>query len=207
MLCRTRSTPYGRSPKVERPGFFPRYLRTVTLLLLLGLIVVVTAAASTAAGAATSLGFGGLPARIVSMAVGAALGFGFFLILFRVAVPAQVSTRSMMLGAAVSAIGWQILLTAAGVVVAHQLRHAQAVAGLFGVVLGLLAWLALQATIIVYAMEVDVVRAKRFWPRSIVQPPLTDADKSYYDSALRAEAQRPEQRLHLEYEIEEKQGS
>ena len=81
-------------PKVERPGFFPRYLRTVTLLLLLGLIVVVTAAASTAAGAATSLGFGGLPARIVSMAVGAALGFGFFLILFRVAVPAQVSTRS-----------------------------------------------------------------------------------------------------------------
>ncbi len=194
-------------PKVERPGFFPRYLRTVTLLLLLGLIVVVTAAASTAAGAATSLGFGGLAARIVSMAVGAALGFGFFLILFRVAVPAQVSTRSMMLGAAVSAIGWQILLTAAGVVVAHQLRHAQAVAGLFGVVLGLLAWLALQATIIVYAMEVDVVRAKHFWPRSIVQPPLTDADKSYYDSALRAEAQRPEQRLHLEYEIEEKQGS
>jgi membrane protein len=191
-------------PRVDRPGFFPRYLRTFALLLLLGLIVVVTGAASTAAGAATSLGFGGLPARIVSVAVGTVLGFGFFLILFRVAASRQVPTRSMLFGAAISALGWQILLTVAGIVVAHQLRHAQAVAGLFGVVLGLLAWLALQATVIVYAIEADVVRARHLWPRSIVQPPLTDADKSYYTAALKAEAQRPEQRLRLAYETDEK---
>jgi uncharacterized BrkB/YihY/UPF0761 family membrane protein len=85
-------------------------------------------------------------------------------------------------------------------VVAHQLRHAQAVAGLFGAVLGLLAWLALQATVIVYAIEADVVRAKHLWPRSIVQPPLTEADKSYYTDALRAEAQRPEQTLEIAYQ-------
>jgi membrane protein len=191
-------------PKVDRPGFFPRYLRTFALLLLLGLIVVVTGAASTAAGTAASLGFGGLPARIVSLAVGTALGFGFFVLLFRVAASGRVSTRSMMFGAAISALAWQILLTVAGIVVAHQLRHAQAVAGLFGVVLGLLAWLALQATVIVYAIEADVVRARHLWPRSIVQPPLTDADKSYYTDALRAEAQRPEQRLDIAYETDEK---
>ena len=52
---------------------------------------------------------------------------------------------------------WELLLNIAGIIVAHQLRHAQAVAGLFGVVLGLLAWLALQATVIVYAIEVDVL--------------------------------------------------
>jgi membrane protein len=186
-------------PKVDRPGFFPRYVRTFTLLVLLSLIVVVTGAASSAAGIAASLGFGGPPARIVSLVVGTGLGFGFFLILFRVAVSGQVSTRSMMLGAAISALGWQILLTAAGIIIAHQLRHAQAIAGLFGVVLGLLAWLALQATVIVYAVEVDVVRARHLWPRSIVQPPLTDADRSYYTYALRAEAQRPEQRLKIGY--------
>ena len=186
-------------PKVDWPGFFPRYLRTFTLLLVLGLIAVVTGAASTAAGTAVSLGFGGLPARIVSLAVGTALGFGFFLLLFRVAASGQVSTRSMMIGAAISALGWQILLTAAGIVIAHLLRHAQAIAGLFGVVLGLLAWLALQATVIVYAIEADVVRTRRLWPRSIIQPPLTDADKAYYTYALRAEAQRPEQRLQIAY--------
>jgi membrane protein len=187
-------------PRVDRPGFAPRYLRTFTLLILLGLIVVVTGAASTAAGAATSIGFGALAARIVSIAVGTILGFGFFLILFRVAASGQVPTRCMLLGAAISAVGWQLLLTVAGFVVAHQLRHAQAVAGLFGAVLGLLAWLALQATVIVYAIEADVVRAKHLWPRSIVQPPLTDADKSYYTAALRAEAQRPEQKLEIAYQ-------
>jgi membrane protein len=190
-------------PKVDRPGFFPRYLRTFALLLLLGLIVVVTAAASTAAATATSLGFGGLPARMASLGVGTILGFGFFAVLFRVAAAGRVPTRCMLFGAAASALGWQILLTIAGIVVAHQLRHAQAVAGFFGVILGLLAWLALQATVIVFAMEVDAVRARRLWPRSIAPPPLTDADKAYYASVLRAEVQRPEQQLDFAYETEE----
>jgi YihY family inner membrane protein len=193
-------------PRVDWPGFFPRYLRTFALLVVLGLIVVVTGAAGTAAATAAALGFGGLPARTVSLAVGTALGFGFFLLLFRIAASGQVSTRSMMLGAAISALGWQILLTVAGIVVAHQLRHAQAVAGLFGVVLGLLAWLALQATVIVYAIEADVVRARHLWPRSIVQPPLTDADRSYYTDALRAEAKRPEQRVQIAYRTKPETG-
>ncbi len=197
-LQRTLNTVWA-VPKVDWPGFFPRYLRTFTLLLVLGLIAAVTGAASAAAGAAAGLGFGGLPARVASLGVGTALGFGFFLLLFRVAASGQLPTRSMMPGAAISALGWQILLTAAGIVVAHQLRHAQAVAGLFGVVLGLLAWLALQATVIVYAIEIDVVRERHLWPRSIVQPPLTDADKAYYSYALRAEAQRPEQRVEIDY--------
>ncbi len=192
-------------PRVDRPGFAPRYLRTFTLLLLLGLIVVVTGAASTAAVAATALGLGDVPARVVSIAVGTILGFVFFLALFRVAAAGHVATRSMLLSAAITALGWQLLLTVAGVVVAHQLRHAQAVAGLFGVVLGLLAWLALQATVMVYAIEIDVVRSRRLWPRSIVQPPLTRADKSYYTDALRAERQRPEQVLDVAYETDEKQ--
>jgi YihY family inner membrane protein len=187
-------------PRADRPGFVPRYLRTFSLIVLLGLIVVVTGAASTAAGVATSVGFGAAAARIVSVAVGTILGFGFFLILFRVAASGQVPTRCLLLGAAISAVGWQLLLTVAGFVVTHQLRHAQAVAGLFGAVLGLLAWLALQATVIVYAIEVDVVRAKQLWPRSIIQPPLTEADKSYYTAALRAEAQRPEQKVEIAYQ-------
>jgi membrane protein len=82
------------------------------------------------------------------------------------------------------------------------LRHAQAVAGFCGVILGSLAWLALQATVIVFAIEFDAVRARRLWPRSIAPPPLTDADKAYYASVLRAQVQRPEQRLDFAYETE-----
>jgi membrane protein len=186
-------------PKVHRPGFPARYLRTFVLLLLLGLIVLVTGAAGTAAGVATTLGLGGLPAQVVGFAVGITLGFGFFLALFRVAASPKVPTRAMVIGAAISAVAWQLLLNAAEVIVAQQLRHAQAVAGLFGVVLGLLAWLGLQASVIVLAVEADAVRAKRLWPRSLVQPPLTEADMSYYTEAVMRESQRPEQRLDVAY--------
>lgn len=189
-------------PKSDWPAFPKRFLRMVATLLMLGLIVVVTGASSAAAGAASSWGFGGLPARIVSVVVGVALGTGFFLGLFRVAAYPEVPTRSMVVGAAISAAGWQLLLTGAGVIVAHQLRHAQAVAGFFGVVLGLIAWLALQVNVIVIAIEVDVVRSNRLWPRSIVAPELTEADKTYYDRAVRTEARHPEQRLDITYEAD-----
>jgi hypothetical protein len=33
----------------------------------------------------------------------------------------------------------------------------------------------------------------------LVPPPLTDADKAYYTDAVRAETQRPEQRLDIQY--------
>lgn len=189
-------------PKADWPGVRSRYLRMAATLLLLGLIVVVTGASGAAAGAAASWGLDGFPARAVSFVVGTTLGTGFFLALFRAATAAQVPTRSMVLGAAISAVGWQLLLTGAGVIVTRQLSHAQAVAGFFGVVLGLLAWLSLQATVIVFAIEVDVVRANRLWPRSLMAPPLTEADKTYYDRAVRTEARRPEQRLHISYDAE-----
>ena len=190
-------------PRVDWPGFGPRYARTIAALLVLAMIVLVTGASGTAAGAAESLGFHGLPARAVSVVVGTILGFGFFLALFRIAVASSVPTRAMLPGAAVSAVGWQVLLNVAGVIVAHQLRHAQAVAGFFGVVLGLLSWLALQATLIIYAIEADVVRTKRMWPRSIIQPPLIEGDKLYYNEKLRAESRRPEQHLDVGFESEE----
>ena len=105
----------------------------------------------------------------------------------------------MLPGAAVSAVAWQLLLTTAGVIVAHLLRHAQAVAGLFGLVLGLLAWFGLQATVVVYAIEADAVRAKHLWPRSLIPPPLTEADQTWYSDALLAQAQRPELRVEIDY--------
>jgi membrane protein len=189
-------------PKVDRPGFPLNYLRAFAAVLALGLLVVVTAASSTAAALAASWGFGGLPARIVSFIVGAVLGVGFFIALFRAAAAGEVPTRAMLPAAVISAIGWQLLISAADVIVTHQLRHAQAVAGFFGVVLGLLAWLALQATVIVYAIEADVVRVKHLWPRSLVQPPLISADKEYYTAALQAETRRPEQQVNVAYSPE-----
>jgi membrane protein len=193
-------------PKVHRPGFPLNYLRALAAVLALGLLVVVSAASSAAAALAASWGFGGMSARIISVAVGSLLGVGFFMALFRAAAAGQVPTRAMLPAAAISAVGWQLLISAAGVIITHQLRHAQAIAGFFGVVLGLLAWLALQATIIVYAIEADVVRVKKLWPRSLIEPPLNSADEDYYTAALKAETRRPEQQVEVAYSSDDQQG-
>jgi hypothetical protein len=54
-------------------------------------------------------------------------------------------------------------------------------------VLGLLAWLYLQAQATLYAVEVAVVRARKLWPRGLAKP-LTAQDRRAY--ALYAEATR-----------------
>jgi membrane protein len=58
----------------------------------------------------------------------------------------------------------------------------------------------------VYAIEADVVRAKHLWPRSLIPPPLTGADRAYYTDALLAHAQRPEQRVQVCYSSESTTG-
>ena len=77
---------------------------------------------------------------------------------------------------------WQVLQIAGGLIVAHQLRNSSSLYGVFGVVLGLLAWLYLQARLTVYAVEADVVRIRHLWPRSLFPPPLNEQDKQVYRS-------------------------
>jgi hypothetical protein len=57
----------------------------------------------------------------------------------------------------------------------------------------LIAFLYLSAQMTVYAAEVNVVRARHLWPRSIVQPPLTRADREVLSSLALESKRRPEQ--------------
>ena len=186
-------------PKVDRPGFPTSYLRTFGLLGLLGLGALATAAAASLAGAGHLLGLSALPIKIAVFAVSTIFDVGLFFAAFRVATASAIATRDLLLGAVLSGVIWQILLSLAGLIVGHYLKHAQAVAGFFGVVLGLLAWFGLQATATVYAVEADVVRTRHLWPRSITQPPLTRADKEFLRQTTAQETRRPEQRVDVEF--------
>jgi inner membrane protein YhjD len=182
-------------PKVDRPGFPWNSLRSLGLLVLLAIGVVATAAASAVAGAARDLGVDGLGWRVLFFALSTLVAICLFWAAFRLGTAPSVRGRDLLVGAVLSGVAWQILLTVAGLVVKHYLRHAQSIAGTFGVVLGLLAWFALQATVTVYAIEADVVRIRRLWPRSIVAPPLTDPDMRALRAAAKVEIRRPEQRV------------
>ena len=75
----------------------------------------------------------------------------------------------------------------------HNLRHAGQVYGTFAVVLGTLTWIYIGSEVSLYAAEANVVLKNRLWPRSIVQPPLTDADKEVLDRIAAVGERRPEQ--------------
>ena len=186
-------------PKVVRPGFPSNYLRTFGLLGLLGVGAVATAAAASLAGAGNLLGLSGLPIKILAYALSTAIDIGLFFAAFRIATAKIIATRDLLLGAILSSIAWQILLSFAGIIIGRDLKHAQAVAGFFGIVLGMLAWFGLQATATVYAVEADVVRARHLWPRSITQPPLTTADRRFLQDTAEVETRRPEQRVNVEF--------
>ena len=53
--------------------------------------------------------------------------------------------------------------------IGHELRHASTLYGVFGLVLGLLFWLHIQAQLTLFMIEADVVRTRGLWPRSLLR--------------------------------------
>jgi YihY family inner membrane protein len=177
------NVPYSR-----RPGFLPGLLRAIGLLLSLGFAILVTGFLSGLGGA----GPVSTPLRIGALVGSALINIAMFALAFRLATAREVATRDLVPGAVVSALLWQLLLAFGSLLIVHQVRHAQSLYGAFGVVLGLLGWLHLQAQITLYAVEAEVVRARRLWPRSAVQPPLTPGDERAYAAYARREQRRPD---------------
>jgi uncharacterized BrkB/YihY/UPF0761 family membrane protein len=185
-------------PNVVRPGFVPRLGRSLGFLvaLLLGL-----AATTGMSGLATATGTGGV-VRAVSFVGVTIIDVVLCSVFFRVLTPRQVPWRQLWPGAVVGGIGYSILLAVGTGLVQHQLRQSEALYGQFGFVLGLNGWLYLVSQVTLYAAEINVVRARRLWPRSVLQPPLTDADQEVLEAIAVQEERRPEQNVDVKFEDE-----
>ncbi|HUR77398.1 MAG TPA: YihY/virulence factor BrkB family protein [Acidimicrobiales bacterium] len=175
-------------PNVRRPGFVPRLVRSIGFIVALGLGIGLTTAVS---GLATYAP-GDVTARVLAPLGGLAVNVALFIVLFRVLTP-HVATRELVPGAALAGVGWSLLQVLGTFLVGRWLRDASEVYGYFGSVLGLISWLFLAAQVTLYAAELNVVRARRLWPRSLVQPPLTPADREVLDAIAREGRRRPEQ--------------
>ena len=166
-------------PYVSRPGFPSALGRSFGLLAIMAVTVLITGFLSGVGGSSGALG---ILLRTGVILLSTVINVGMFLVGFRLAIANEIRLRQFALAAGISAVVWQILLTAGSYLVAHQVSHAEALYGTFGVVLGLVAWLRLQAQLTLYALEADVVRARDLWPRSVNPPPLTKADRRAYQS-------------------------
>jgi YihY family inner membrane protein len=183
-------------PGPARPGYVQRLGRAGLFLSLLGGGVIVTTGLSSLPNYVHHLGIG---SEILIEVVSAAFNVGMYLGAFRVLTPKGVPTRDLLPGAITGGILWTVLQFL-GTYLVHHYLHSDSVYGVFGTVLGLLAWIYIAVEITVYAAEINVVLSRRLWPRSIVQPPLTEADRSSMALQALQNQRRPEQHIEVTFD-------
>lgn len=163
-------------------------LRSLAAVTVLGVAVVVTTVLSGLVASAASFGQDlGVITRILALLISVAGNVLLFLAGFRMLTDRSIGFRDLVPGAVAGALGWQILQTVGGYYVGHTLKFASQVYGLFAIVLGLLGFLYLSSVITMLCAEVNVVRARTLWPRSLLTPftddvTLTDADERSYEA-------------------------
>jgi len=152
-------------PRRKRPGFASRIARGILLFVMLGVGI---AGTTLVASLGTALNWG--PFGSVLAAIPAALAnIGLFFGVFRLLSPRDVPGGALVPGAILGGIGWQVLQTVGINLVSHQLRHASQVYGVFAFTLALLSFLSLAAQLTVYSAQLNVVRYRHLWPRSLLE--------------------------------------
>jgi len=182
-------------PHRLRRNFLTARLRGLLILLVLGLlnVAVTTALGLLATGrGGTALKASGFPASVL-------LDIALFWAVFRLFTSDAVPTRRLWPGIVLAGAGWAVLQALAGVYVDRVVRPRNDTYGFFAIVLGLLTWLYLGAQMLLYAAEVNVVRARRLWPRSLLEP-TTAADQQALRAAARVEERREGERIEVTFD-------
>jgi YihY family inner membrane protein len=183
-------------PIKHRPNFIFARLRGLGVLAILGTMVIISTLAAGFVGATSH----GALAVVAGTTVALILNLATFLLAFKVLTAADVSWRQLLPGAITAAIFWQLLQLLGGFYVENLLKRTTPLYGVFALVLGLLAWLYLGAQLTIFAAEVNVVRAKRLWPRSLFGEPLLDADKRALTSSAETEERVHEENVEVDFD-------
>jgi YihY family inner membrane protein len=174
-------------PFARRPGFPWSWLRSLGLMVVIGLGLVFTSFLSASASGGAARIFPGhwatvalVVSTVAALVVSLVVSIGVFWLAFRLGTAPEIGWRQLRLGALIGGVIWQVLQYAGGYFVSHQLAHASPLYGTFAVVIGLLAWVYLEAELTLYAVEINVVVAYRLWPRSVAPPPYTEQDRQAF---------------------------
>src|SRR5262245_4626939 len=182
-------------PGPARPGFVQRLGRAFLFIALLGGGVIVT----TVLASLNTYLLKGFWAVILAGLLAAGFNAGMYIGAFRALTAKGVPTRQLLPGAITGGILWTVLQVL-GTWLVHHFLHSDSMYGVFGLVLGLLAWIYLAVQVTVYCAEINVVLARRLWPRTIVQPPLTEADRASMALQALQNQRRPEQHIEVTFD-------
>ncbi len=149
-------------PRRDHSGFLASRLRALALLFVLGALTIVSTVASGLVGGGAGP-LGPIAGVVVSIGVNAVVFGAVFTLLGQ----RSTSRRALLPGIALAAVCWSALQLVGGYFVSHEVRNATPAYGTFALVLGLLVWIQLGATLTVISAELNVVRARGLWPRSL----------------------------------------
>ncbi len=183
-------------PHKQRPSFVARMLRGLGVF---GLIVA-GVLASTTLGLVGSLVRNSVLAGTLGVIGATVLSSVLFMVVYWLLSPKTLGLGDLLPGAIVSGIGWQTLQIIGLRLVSHQLRRSSQLYGAIGAALGLVWFLVLGTNVLLYSLEVTVVRAQRLWPRSMIQPPLTASDVRLLEAMAKQEERRPEEHVQVTFD-------
>jgi membrane protein len=124
--------------------------------------------------------------------------------MMRLATTQRQSFRSSLPGALLVAVLWQLLQNLGGTYVNRVVSRASDIGGVFAIVLGLLALLYIASVMAVVGLEVNVVLARRLFPRALLTPftdavELTDGDRRAYVDYAKAQRHKGFQRVRVTF--------
>lgn len=178
-------------PRNSRPNPFYARVKTLLLLLTAGMSLLAVTVVSTVASTTDvfteviGTGFKQVLPLLTILVVGTGLTY-----LFRFAATGQHSFWRAAPGGFTLALLWQLLQIGGAAYVDRVLVNTGSMTKTFGLVLGLIGFLYIGAVMAVLATEINVVLARRLWPRALLTPftdnvQLTDADRRAYASYAR----------------------
>lgn len=194
-------------PRNRRPNPFLLRAKSLLLLLTLGAFVLATTALSQLTAILGALGTT-VPGSVdlVTTAGSLLISTGLYFAVSRIGIAQYVGNRTLLPGAILWALLWQGLQTVGGNLVrGYGSSGTTSTYGIFAIVLGLLLWIYLAAVVYVLCTELNVVLAKRLYPRSLLTPmtddvDLTAADQRAYTGMVRAQRLKGFQHVDVRFE-------
>jgi membrane protein len=193
-------------PRHRRPNPLVARLRSLLLLLTAGLALLGATVLSAMGSSSNAFGanIGWVISALLTLA-SVLVNAAVFLLAFRISTAARLSSRQAAPGAITAAVLWQLLQSFGAQYVSHVVKNASATNSVSAVVLGLLAFIFLAANALVLSVEINVVRAKKLYPRALLSPftenvDLTGGDQEVYADAAKAQRNKSFEEVDVSFE-------
>lgn len=200
--CQNAANAAWAVPRNSRANPFLQRIRSLGFLLIAGIGILALAILSTVLSNPSAFGDLIVPGFTwIVRAIGIVVTVGIFVGLFRIVSADHEDLRMVWPGAIVTTIGWQAVQVLGTTYVTTVVsRASETVNQTFALVLGLMGFLYLSAIVVVFGIEVNVVRSLRLYPRALLTPftdnvSLTDADKRAYSMYARAQRHKGFQQI------------